>query len=218
MAVRARRKESPLRYFVYVSDLKLQMLLDQIAEPIRRGIAAELKLDLKLVSLTLSSPTVDRSLAQRSRLAKLAVVEEHIKRYQHVGDLTSKRGYLEADAEMDWRPLDDNETVLFCGYAEKLLVVLGGSVSNLVGRVSSPLQIGSHPATILAAVLRDDSSGPRDLGAALEASARVVCTMPQPVRFLARIISRGPLASCSAHTEYLLATPLYVEAIDAVGA
>jgi hypothetical protein len=215
MAFRAKVKPpNSLRFFVYVADLKVQMLLDQISEPVRRGIAAELKLDLKLISLTLSSPTVDRSLGQRSRLAKLAVVEEHIKRHQAVGDLTSKRGYLMADAEMDWKPSDDNETVLFCGYADKLLVVLGGSVSNLVGRPSSLRQIGSHPSTILAAVLRGDDSSGGDLGCDLEAAARAVCTVPQPVRFLARIISRGPLASDTSQAEYLLATPLYVEAID----
>lgn len=167
---------------------------------------------MKLVSLTLASSTVDRSLRQRSRIAKLAIVEDYIQRHHHVGDLTSKHGYFAAHVEMDWKPLDDNETVLFCGYAGTLLVVLGGSISHLVGRPSAAMQIGSHPYTIQAAVLYGDD--PKHLGRDLEAAAQEVCSMPQPVKFLARVISRGPLYNGSAQTEYLLATPLYVEAVD----
>src|SRR5258708_1655793 len=179
MALRVKGKAAdPLRYLVSVSDLRRQMFLDQIDEPVRRSIAAQLKLDLKLVSLTLASSTVDRSLRQRGRIAKLAVVEDYIQRHQHVGDLTSKHGYFAAHAEMDWKPLDDNETVLFCGYAGTLLVVLGGSISHLVGRSSAPMQIGSHPHTIQAAVLYGDE--PRDLGRDLEATAQEVCSTPQP--------------------------------------
>lgn len=218
MAFRARgRRARPLRYFVFVSDIKVQMLLDQISEPVRRSIAAELRLDFKLVSLTLTSPVVDGSLQQRTRMAKLAVVEDHLRRYQRVGDLTARRGYIGADAELDWKPLDDNETVLFCGYAQRLLVVLGGSVSHLVGRPPADMQIGSHPATIRAAV-HDDEPESGDLGRDLQAVARAVCITPQPVRFLARAISRGPLEGDSEHDEYLLATPLFVEAIDTTGA
>jgi hypothetical protein len=145
-------------------------------------------------------------------LRKLAVIEDYIQRHHHVGDLTSKHGYLAAHAEMGWKPLDDNETVLFCGYAGTLLVVLGGSISHLVGHSSAQMQIGSHPHTIQAAVLYGDE--PRDLGRDLEATAQEVCSTPQPVKFLARIISRGPLHGGSVQAEYLLATPLYVEAVD----
>jgi hypothetical protein len=213
MALHSKGKNSsPLRYFIYLSELKIQMFLDQIDEPVRRSIAAELKLDLKLLSLTLTSPTTDRSLLQRSRIAKLAVVENYFQRHQHVGDLTSRHGYLVARTEMDWKPLDDNETVLFCGYVGTLLVVLGGSVTHLVGRPPATMQIGSHPHTIQAAVLNGAES--KDLGRDLEAIAGEVHTTPQPVKFLARVISRGPLPSGSAQTEYLLATPIYVEAVD----
>jgi hypothetical protein len=216
MALRAKGETAgPLRYLVYLSDLKLQMFLDQIGEPVRRSVAVELKLDLKLVSLTLASSAADRSLRQRSRLAKLAVVEHYIQQHQYVGDLTSRHGYLVAHAEMDWKPLDDNETVLFCGYAGSLLVVLGGSISHLWGRPPAAMQVGSHPYTIQAAVLYGDNS--RDLGRDLEAAARAVYLTPQPVKFLARVISRGPILDGSAQSEYLLATPLYVEAVDAIG-
>ncbi len=207
------QRARPPRYFVYISDLKVQMLLEQISEPARRSIAAELKLDLKLISLTLTSPIVDGQQRQQSRMAKLAVVEDYIRRNKHIGDLTSSRGYIAADAELDWKPLDDNETVLFCGCDEKLLIVLGGSVSHLIGRPSSPAQLGSHPHTIHAAVLDGRNASPRDLGRNLQAAAQAICSTPQPTRFLAHAISRGPLDG-NSQNEFLLATPLFVEVID----
>lgn len=219
-----RRKSAergPLRYLVYVSDQKIQLLLDQIGEPARRSIAAELKLDLKLISLTLTSPAVDASLRYRSRMAKLAVVEDYIERHHQVGDLTATRGYFTGRLAMDWQPFDD-DTVLFCGYAGTTLVVLGGSVGHLLGRSPSEMQVGSHPYAIrqaLAAGILQDGDAPRaaaaDIGRGLDTAARAVYHTPQEVSFLARVISRGPLGSGSAHTDYLLATPLYVEAVDA---
>jgi hypothetical protein len=200
----------PLRYFVYLSDKKLQMFFDQIDHKVRVALAAELKVDLKVLSLTLSSPDITRSQQEQNLLSKLAVVEGYISRYQGVGDLSAKRGYLAADLEMDWLPCDDNETVLFCGRSGSLLVVLGGSVTNLWGRPASSAQVGSHPYTIQAAVRR--GVGSPELGADLDAVAGEVCRMPQPVRFLARVISRGPKPGDDG--EYLLATPLFVEATD----
>ena len=189
------------------------MFLDQISEPTRRSIAAELKLDFKLISLTLTSPIVDGQQRQQSRIAKLAVVEDYLKRHQQVGDLASARGYIEADAELDWKPLDDNETVLFCGYEDKLLIVLGGSARHLMGHPSRSTQLGSQPYTIRAAVLGDPHASPADLGRNLQRAAQAVCSTPQAVRFIAHVISRGPLEGDSQN-EYLLATPLFVEVIN----
>lgn len=207
------KRVGPLRYFIYVSDAKVQMLLDQIDVRVKRGIAAELEIDFKLLSLKLTRSADDRSLRKRSQFAKLQVVENYMKHHQNIGDLTARHGYFAADAELDWKPLDD-ETVLFCGYAEKLLVVLGGSASNLIGRVPAETQIGSHPSTIRATIREGGRHSLGDLGRDLEAAAHTVLESPQPVRFLARAISRGRLPADSAQAEYLFGTPLYVEAID----
>jgi hypothetical protein len=44
--------EPSLRYFVYVSDTKLNNLFDQISPKLRQRLSAEAKVDLKLASLT----------------------------------------------------------------------------------------------------------------------------------------------------------------------
>jgi hypothetical protein len=205
------------RYFWYVSDTKLDMLLGQIGEPTWRRVTAELDLDVKLVGLKLTLPAVDRSLAERSWGEKVAVVEECLRRQKGIGDLTVGRGYFAADVEMAWQPCDDNETVLFCGSSGTLLLVLGGSIANLLGHPPQPGQIGSHPYALTAALR--GSGVPGDVAGDVQAAERAVRGTPrQPVRFLAVAIQRGPLPAGSMYTEYLLGTPLYVEAADKTSA
>jgi hypothetical protein len=215
---RVSKDDHALRYLVYLSDLKLQMLFDQIGEPVRRSLAAELKLDVKLISMTLSSPSIDPALRRRSRLTKLALVEEHLERHHDIGDITAPNGYFKVQMAMDWKPFDD-DTVLFCGYATDTLVVLGGSTSHLVGVPPSESRIGSHPYAIRRALDVDPSrplvrAGVNDLSRDLDAAAATVYQTPQRVAFLARVISRGLLDPPPRRRDYLLATPLYVEVID----
>jgi hypothetical protein len=46
-------RKAPLRYYIYVSDYKLDMLYEQISPAQRRRISGELDIDLKLAGLTL---------------------------------------------------------------------------------------------------------------------------------------------------------------------
>ncbi|MGD0558683.1 MAG: SAVMC3_10250 family protein [Streptosporangiaceae bacterium] len=198
----------PLRSLLYVSALKLAEIIDQIDEPARLTLAARLRVDFGLLSAEVASSGVDRSLRNRSQAARLAVAEQYIRQRTTVGGLAAERGWFAGQAEMGWKPLQDGQTVLFCGYAGPLLVVLGGSVSNLRGHPASQVQTGSHVATIREAVF--DGGRPEDFGRDLEAAANEICVMSQPVRFLARFLRRGPLEN----GEYLLGTPLYVELAD----
>ena len=182
----------PLRSLVYLSELKLTQILDTIDEQTRRSIATELKIDLKLLSLTLSSTSVDRSLRNRSRVARLTVAERYIRQYLPVGDIASDRDWIAGEAEMGWKPLQDGKTVLFCGefrgQAGPVLVTLGGSVSNVLGYPTSEEQTGSYASTIREAV--SGNGQPERFWHDLETTARQVGAMPQPVRFLARVLAR----------------------------
>jgi hypothetical protein len=205
------RRPGPLRFFWYVSDTKLDMLLSQVGEPAWRRVTAELDVDVKLVGLTLGFPNPDRSLAERSRAAKVLVVEECIRQRHGIGDLSASRGYVAGETEMAWRPCTDGETVLFSGHADDVLITLGGSVGNLLGHPPDTGHTGSHPYAIRAALA--DGGTAHDIATDVRAAAAAIDGTPaQPVRFLALVISRGPLPVGAAHPDYLLATPLYVEA------
>ncbi len=202
-----------LRSFYYVSDRKLANFLDQIDDKARRKVLAKLQasfgISLGPVNLSVQSQSADRSMRSRAQAVQVAVVEDHIRQQFPVGDLATGQHWIEGRADMEWAPLQDGQTVLFCGYAGPLLVALGGSVSHLNGRTSSGDRTGSHSYAIRTAVL--SGSDPGYLGRDLAAAARMICFTPQPVRFLAQVISRGTLAGDAPQREFLLATPLYVE-------
>ncbi|GAA1621962.1 DUF7019 family protein [Catellatospora bangladeshensis] len=220
-----------LRYMAYVSDTKIDMLISQIQEPLRRSIATELKLDLKLIGLTLNA---DSPLRQQSRIEKVALVEDYLARHQQVGDLTATQGYVRARLNMDWAPLSDIEPgradaekiTFFCGYTPDLLVVLGGSTAHLLGTPVEPAATpGSQPYAIRRALQpvapqgtgldeQAETDTVRSLADGIAATAKAVFQTPQPVQFLARCISRGPLPDGSQRPAYLLGSPLYVEMVD----
>lgn len=213
MLKRNRNNSYALRSMVYISDLKLQGLAEQIPVKVRRDIAAELKLDFKLASLTLSSPAAGKDLSGEGRVAKLWLVEEHMRRSGQINALDATAGYFEAEAEMDWAPLDE-KTVLFCGFTGGLLLVLGGSTSHLIGEPSTEAHIGSQPYSIRAAIHGPGTPRSADLGRDLLAVATTIRITPQPIRTLASVIARGFLPKGAPVNEYLLGTPIYVEKKD----
>lgn len=80
-----RRVKAPLRYFLYISDAKLDMLFEQIDPDLRRHLSAEAKVDLKIASLTLRQ--AERS--QAARIAKLRMIEQYIDANHDVGTISS---------------------------------------------------------------------------------------------------------------------------------
>jgi TIR domain len=98
------RAKPPLRYFVYVSDTKLEMLFEQIDPKLLRRLSVEAKVDLKLAGLTIRNaeqPTL-------TRMAKLNVVERYIDRHHEVGALQQPgTQYFRARMPVRWGWLDD---------------------------------------------------------------------------------------------------------------
>lgn len=197
---------------MYLSDLKLGQIFDSIDKRTRHTIAAQLTIDLKLLSITLTSTPPDHSLRNRSRVARLALAEQYLRQRHQIGSPFSEEIWIEGYAKMGWKPLQDGKTVLFCGYAGPLLLALGGSVSNLLGHIASGDQMGSYTATIREAISRGGQPG--QFWSDLEETAREICVMPQPVRFFARVLSRHLPEAGPARTSIVLATPLYVELDD----
>ncbi|MET7336043.1 SAVMC3_10250 family protein [Nonomuraea sp. NPDC005650] len=133
-----RRGTQPLRYYVYVSDNKLDMLYEQIDPALRKRISAEVKVDLKVASVTLQQAEQ----ATAARMTKLRMVERYIDTHCKVGGVSApgreffrgrmemRWGWLERDAATD-RP---SPVVLFCGLTDDDFVVLGGSRGHVLGQ------------------------------------------------------------------------------------
>ena len=131
MSYMASRHTQPLRYYVYVSDDKLDMLFEQIDQGARKRISAELKVDLKIASITLrqsDNPTPTQT-------AKLRIVERFIDSHHHVGNAQEPgREYFRCQMSMRWgRAVQDS--VLFMGIdpESSTKVILGGSLGHVLG-------------------------------------------------------------------------------------
>src|SRR5215467_14393211 len=96
---RRSREALPLRYYLYVSDSKLDMLFEQIDQGSRKRISATLKIDLKVASLTLTGAEDPGP----TRTAKLRMVEQFIETHQHVGTIQEPgKEYFRGQMLMTW--------------------------------------------------------------------------------------------------------------------
>jgi eukaryotic-like serine/threonine-protein kinase len=202
-----------LRWFVYVSDAKLADLLHQIDDRTRRSILETLgpsvSVSAPAVSVTLTPKSRDRSVRNRAWATQVAVVEEHIRRQRGIGDLARGEHWIAGRADLSWAVLTGGDEVLFCGYAGPQLIALRGSARHLAGAPSSGARSGSYQ--YLDQAVAPPGGALESLGPELAAAAHAMLAAPQPVRFLAQVIRRGPLEEDGPQREFVYATPLYVE-------
>jgi Family of unknown function (DUF7019) len=156
------RRASPLRYFLYVSDSKLDMLFEQIDPALRRRISAEVKVDLKIASVTLRQ--AEHSTA---RIAKLRVVERYIDGHHEVGTVAAPgRDFFRGRMDMQWgwlargdHPDDRLPVVFFRGHQDHDFVALAGSRRHVIGERPADEQasavFGFSSAPSIVAAIRD---------------------------------------------------------------
>lgn len=205
----------PLRYLVYLSETKIDMLLDQIPDRVRRELAIELKVDLKLLSWKMARESAE--LPGKTRISKMALVERHLEENHMVGGPTATRGYFRAQADMDWILLEDG-VVLFAGQIGSNLVFLGGSASNLIGGGHLAQGLGSHASVIqrklTSLMVGADHKHNGDIGAHVSTVFQDVYSSPQRVEFLARHLAHGRVDQPSVYQTYIVGSPLFVELIS----
>ena len=170
-----RHAKTPLRYFLYTSDAKLDMLFEQIDPDLRRHLSAEAKVDLKIASVTLRQ--AERSSA--ARIAKLRMVEQYIDANHHVGTVSSPgQEYFRGSMAMRWGWLsgdrDDGtsgrrDTVFFKGQDGQGLVMLTGSRRHVLGQQLASQVVGdgwavSAMPAILAVIAASIAVGHRKRG------------------------------------------------------
>ena len=131
-----------LRYYLYVSDTKLDMLFEQIDPGVLKRISAEVKVDLKLASITLRGADNPGP----TRTAKLQVVERFIDKHHNVGTIQQPgQEFFRGQMEMQWGWMGANERgVWFQGndFDDSQYVGLGGSRHHVLGEVR---QLASRP-------------------------------------------------------------------------
>jgi hypothetical protein len=226
-----RTNADPLSYYIYVSDAKLDMLFEQIQQSALKSLSAEVKVDLKLASVTLHRAEDPGP----ARMAKLRIVKRYIEKHHHIGSIQEPGGeYFQGQMNMRWgrltgfRAEDALPIVYFRGQQDSRTVILAGSSRHLLGEPpQATADAFSALPDIISAIshhLPDDFTKKFPARVADDVVNRAAMVTiypedmpPQELRFLALRLHEGPIdlinvrdRSKDQHSHGILATPLYV--------
>lgn len=140
----------PLRYYLYISDTKLDMLFEQIPQNALKRISAEVKVDLKLASVTLRQADPP----DPTRAAKLKIVERFVDSHHHVGTIHEPGNeYFRGRMDMQWGWLQDR-AVWFHGNDDARCVALGGSRRHVLGeQPNRDVESSSEATSLLVSIM-----------------------------------------------------------------
>jgi len=206
-----------IKYYIYISDTKVDMLFAQIPINILKKISAELSINLGVFNVTLRE-----NQSEQTRFDKVHVVSNYINQHLDVGDVDHPQTYFKASVAMQWGALfggSDQNFVYFAGKTDQTIFGLGGSTQHMIGEqkgqspgansftpsilaalkkldIHSDFPVSSHDVQISGDPLRlvATATGWRELGP------------EEPLEFLAKKLVEGSLDS----THVLLGTPIYV--------
>lgn len=206
-----------MRYYLYISDVKVDMLRAQISQEKLKPIAASLKIDLKVLSLSL-----DRKPNPEDLYAKLQVVEKYLENNEQIGTQVRPKSYFRGSAKMTSGVIRNSqgEYVYFGGYAGKMRRAIGlvGSPHHLIGgtidmedivsRMASKYLLPMITSCLRANVTLDSDNAESQMSklnnlAFYIRSINSASGAPlQRLEYVAKRLSMGD--------DYILATPLYV--------
>ncbi len=206
-----------MKFYVYVSDTKVDMLYGQIPPPIRAGIATELKLDLKLISVNLSKST-----PETTRYSKLQLVSTFIENNEEIGTVDNPRTYFREVMSMRWGPLGEEDAmVYFGGVTDQTIVGLGGSLKHVIGAPGpTDIEHGTYgfpvswPQPMLNA-LRNVTRTTKSISGVsdMEIIAYTTTRLEGPIQkfeFLATRLQEGAYHMFGNQSKVLLGSPIYV--------
>lgn len=214
-----------MRFYIYVSDSKVDMLLAQIPHDAQQTLATEFKVDLRIFSATRRS----QEEVESNRFTRLEVVTTFIREFGNIGTIDEPDDFIEGSQEMQWGPYSfehDNPPVYFGCTTEQTIFGMGGSMKHLIGG-GGDSRPHSHSITpVLVRYLEQELQGANleaeneqqrrsgiDWGlCAVELATTQMKGPKQPLEFMAKRLLHGK--GYSKKKKVLLASPIYVAMLD----
>lgn len=130
-----------MKYYLYISDTKVDMLLQQIPHDVKEKLASEFKIDLKILGATWKR----ESEIERGRISRLEAVCEFLNTFGNVGHADEPSQYIADTLLMKWNTythdLGKVDIVYFGGVTDKSIVGLAGSTHHLIGSTLQPKDV-----------------------------------------------------------------------------
>lgn len=210
-----------LRYYVYISDSKVDMLLEQVDPAFARKRSSEVGMSLKVVSAKRKVET-----PASERVARLERVVRDLDDHYDVGTVDDPGQYFRGRLKLRWGSLDNAPVVYFSGSTERTVVGLGGATGHVVGTkgpaeqadvVFAPSSMPGLVAGLDKALADNDEVPPNVLGSVHMAN-RMVRGVEQELEFLAKRLAHGPSPypelDAKPGMQVLLGSPLFVALAD----
>src|SRR5436309_3024639 len=100
-----------MKYYIYISDTKLDMLYPQIPKALLKRIASELSINLKLLGAE-ANIVAKNDQSNETRYSKVKIVTEYIEKHLDVGSIDAPSTYFKGTLPMAWGTLQDWGTQL----------------------------------------------------------------------------------------------------------
>jgi len=216
IGITAGRKGESMKYYVYVSDSKVDMLFAQIPSRFAERLAIELKIDFKIISASVSSGA-----SNETRFSRLAIVKQYIEKHENVGSIDEPNEYFIGKMQMSWSKFPfTSQMVYFGGIANQTALGLAGSLKHVIGESQPPEKfqwslsdLGGAYVGLIDALNPDEPSNqvPAEKVTSLVArmTQEIISTgNTQNLEFLARKLKEG--YSRHYDKKVLLGSPIYV--------
>jgi len=125
-----------VRYYLYISDAKVNMLLPQVPGALQRKVSAKFGFDIKVLSGSLETEraTLD------NRVARLAAVEAYLVENEPIGTPDQPASWIQGRVNAKFLDIG-NGAILFVTGDTASILGLGGSAHHLVG-AAAPDRVG----------------------------------------------------------------------------
>jgi len=208
------RRSPPLRYYVYISQSKLDVLIPQLPESRLRALTADIRINVGVVAAGVATAG---TAASPELSAKAGVLTDYLEKQQGwVGSLTAPGRYVRDVASLQHGVLQDYaaDLAVFAGVVNGLKLALIGSPASLIGAVANAeanhsvnyylLRFLSHTAESLPSEEDLSHDDRQRFGQAIDRALRVGLSLPAKLNleFLARPLFRSD--------GMLVATPIWV--------
>lgn len=210
-----------MKYYLYISDAKVDMLLPQVPHEIKKKTATEMGFDLKVLKMNRKTETE----SDENRITRLETVLSFIREYGKVGSIDEPDDFID---DTEFMPFDSVEPlVYFTGTTKRSVFALAGSTHHLLGSNSNSSTVSK---SLLSSIIhwlneRDRTNGEPDkfsnhaLGSicAMALDSNTGGVPKQRLEFFAKRLlfdSEYNYMYAEKKIRVLLATPLYVAMTD----
>jgi hypothetical protein len=220
-----------MKYFIYLSDTKVDMLYSQIPRRLLEKIAIELNIDLKVMGAGVAT-TIKSNPSEETRYSKLKLVTEYVEKHLPLGWIDAPDSYFKGSLPMRWGvyPEKSNPFVVYFGGATGLTILgLTGSPQHLLGNQNaSSAAVMEHVSPSVWAIpslvfilqgeqnLSTPIPPPTEMPPAqlVEHATTRMSGPAQDLEFLAKTLWRGPRSPYPQQEgnqqSILLGSPIYV--------